>query len=307
MKAVIATAAVLTAIAAPAAAQDVEIRDAVARVVVIPENRADIAVEVIPGRGLPPLKVTRRGNDVLIDGELHENRRNQSWNCSGGGGYWSPAETPPGDMTVRVRGRDPIRVADAPLVTIRTPMDVDVSVGGAVWGAVGRAGSVSFENMGCGNWTFANVSGELETSLKGSGDIRAGTSGSLEVSLMGSGEVQAGATGEAETSIMGSGNIRLAAARDLEANIMGSGDITVGRVEGPVEANIPGSGNIVVEGGRTPNLNANIMGSGDIVFRGQAGNVSANIMGSGDVRVNSASGSVNQRHMGSGRVRVGSR
>lgn len=307
MKAVIATAAVLAAIAAPAVAQDVEIRDAVARVVVIPENRTDIAVEVIPGRGLPPLRVTRRGNDVLIDGELHENRRNQSWNCSGGGAYWSPAETPPGDLTVRVRGRDPIRVADAPLVTIRTPMDVDVSVAGAVWGAVGRAGTVSFENMGCGNWTFANVSGELETSLLGSGDIRTGTSGAFEARLMGSGNIQAGATGDAELSIMGSGNIRLAAARQLDASIMGSGDITAGRVDGPVDANIPGSGNIVVEAGRTPRLDANIPGSGNVIFRGQAGDVSATIPGSGDVRVDSASGSVNQRPMGSGRVRIGSR
>jgi len=307
MKTVFATAvaACVLGAAAPALAQDVIIRDAVARVVVIPEARADIAVEIIPGKGLPNPTVTRRGNDVRIEGGLHRNTRNQSWSCSNGGGYWSPTEAPPASAVVRVRGREPIRLADAPLITVRTPMEADVSVGGAVWGAVGRAGAVTFENLGCGNWTFANVAGELEMSLKGSGDVRAGTSGQLDVDLMGSGDIQAGATGDAEVAIMGSGDIRVGATRDLEAMIMGSGDITVARVDGAVEASLPGSGNIVVGGGRATSLDANIMGSGDIEMRGQAGDVKANIMGSGDIRVASASGSVDQRTMGSGRVRIG--
>lgn len=310
MKPALAAAFALLGIATipvPALAGEITLRDAVARVVVIPENRTDIVVEIQPGSAdVPPLTVTRRGDDMVIDGQLHRNSRSQSWSCSGTRrGYWSPTDTPPGDLVVRVRGREPIRVADAPIVTIRTPMDVDVDVSGAVWGAVGRARSVSFENSGCGNWTFGNVGGELGVVTKGSGDIRAGTSGSLNASIAGSGNITAGATGSAEANIMGSGNIRLTQTRELDASIMGSGNIVAARVDGTVEANIPGSGNIVVEAGRASRLNANIMGSGDIDFRGGAGDVSANIMGSGDIRVASASGSVNQSRMGSGRVTIG--
>ena len=73
MKTVLIAAAALTAsaAAAPASAAEVEIRNAVARVVVIVEDRRDVAVEVTQGRaGLPTLQVRRQGRDVRIDGGL---------------------------------------------------------------------------------------------------------------------------------------------------------------------------------------------------------------------------------------------
>ena len=66
-----ASAVVAACAAAPATAAEVEIRNAVARVVVIVEDREDVGVEVTQGASrLPRIEVQRRGRDVRIDGGL---------------------------------------------------------------------------------------------------------------------------------------------------------------------------------------------------------------------------------------------
>ena len=171
--ALIAAAAVAAltglAAAAPASAGEVEIRNAVARVVVIVEDRQDIAVEVTQGRSrLPAVQVRRNGRDVEIDGGL---RRNGLWgrgdgirNCNSGR---ADAAQPGQGATVEVRDLGRIRLEDAPLIILRTPRNVDVSAGGAVFGAVGRgARSVELDSGGCGGWTIANVDGDLELGVR---------------------------------------------------------------------------------------------------------------------------------------------
>ncbi len=291
MKSLLTTAAVavlaLGAAAAPAAAKEaseVRVRNAVARMVVIVENRADTVVEVQQGSaGLPALRVTRSGDELRIDGGLG---RNAIRNCRSGAAGGQPGE----GASVEVRGQGQVNVSSAPLIVVRTPSRVDVEIkdNSAVFGAIGRgASSVSLASAGCGDWTIANTEGEIELALAGSGDIRLGSSRSLEVSLAGSGNVSSGAT------------------RSLEANIAGSGDISVARLDGPLDANIAGSGDITVAGGAVGQVSANIVGSGDVAVRGPVAGVSANVMGSGDVVVQSVSGSVERHVMGSGRVRVG--
>lgn len=310
--AVVATAASIAVIGAaalaspaPAVAQSqpkVEIGHAVARMVVIVEDRQDVSVEIDGGAsGLPRPTVQRRGNVWRIDGELG---RNATRRCNAGS---SQARQPGDGASVEVAGRGRIDVAAAPLIVVRTPRRVDVNVhDGAVFGAVGRgAASVGINNGGCGHWTIANVSGPLALSIQGSGDMRAGTSTKLAANIMGSGDIYAGETGDVAANIMGSGDLSVGPSRALDANIMGSGDMRLVRVNGPVSANVMGSGNIVVEGGRASSLSASIPGSGDIDFRGQAGAISATILGSGDIVVASSNGPIAQRTLGSGRVRVG--
>ena len=303
----IASIAVLgaAALAGPVRADDtpeVQVRHAVARMVVIVEDRADVAVEIEGGTtGLPRPVVTRRGRDVRIDGDLGRSATRQ---CSAGS---SQARQPGQGASVEVRGKGRVDLAAAPLIVVRTPRQVSVNVeDGAVFGAIGRgAASVELNNGGCGHWIVANVGGPLALSITGSGDMRAGTSTKLAANIMGSGDLYAGTTGDVAANIMGSGDMVVGAGRALDANIMGSGDINIARVNGPVSANIMGSGNIVVAGGQTSSLSATIPGSGDIDFRGQAGAVSASIMGSGDIHVASSNGPISQHTMGSGRVRVG--
>lgn len=249
----------------------VTIKDAVARVEVIVEDRADTVVSVAAGAsGLPALNVDRRGDRIVIDGGL----KNDIRNCSADG--------------VDVRGHGRVRLADAPVITIRSPRKVLVKAGGAVAGTIGAGGAdVSLGSAGCGDWQVGDATGELNVSVAGSGDVVAGRSAALNANVAGSGDIKAGAT------------------RELAGNIAGSGMIEVASVDGPIAANIAGSGDIRVLAGQASSLSANVMGSGDVDFRGRAADVSANVAGSGDIRVAEASGSVKQRAVGSGRVIIG--
>ncbi|WP_428149000.1 GIN domain-containing protein [Brevundimonas sp.] len=285
-----ASVALLAALgaAAPASARDgaeVSVRRAAARMVVIVENRTDVAVEIEDGSAdLPRPSVTRVGNEIRIDGGLG---RNPIRNCHGGA---DNARQPGEGASVELRGHGRVELSAAPLIVIRTPPRVDVNIEGdaAVFGFVGRgATSVELGNAGCGDWTVANVAGPLEVSLVGSGSIRAGSSESVSASLAGSGDILVGPT------------------NSLEANIAGSGDVSAATVHGSVEASIAGSGNVRVRSGDVGTVEANIVGSGDVEIAGRAASVEASVMGSGDVRVAAVQGSVSQSVMGSGRVRIG--
>ena len=257
-----------------AQAATVEVRDAVARVVVTPEARSDIRVEMLTTNPSLPLSVRTRGDAVIIDGDLDRKIRS----CSSRGGR----------SNVSVSGVGEVSYADLPQVVIRTPMDVDLKVGGAVFGAVGRSQSLKISNAGCGEWTIANVAGGVEASQAGSGDMRMGSTGSAVLRVAGSGDV-------AVRQVSGS----------LEADVAGSGDVRVAQVTGPsLEARVAGSGDITVDDGRVDAMSATVAGSGDVRFNGEAGALKASIIGSGDIRVRQVRGSVERSVMGSGDVRV---
>jgi len=289
-----AIVAVVAAMAAPAFAKDgpeVEIDHAVARVAVIVEDRADIAVEVQQGSsGLPAIQVTRVGNEVRIDGGLRRrgflNRRDSIQDCRSGP---DNAQRPGDGASVEVRDHGRINISDAPLIVIRTPRQVDVSASGAVFGSVGRgASSVELGSSGCGNWNVANTDGPVSLSIAGSGDIRAGTSTSLDISIAGSGSTTAGAT------------------RGLEVAIAGSGDVVVARIDGPMDVSVAGSGDVLVRDGTSPKVDISIAGSGDVNFGGVAVDVDLSILGGGDVTIARATGAVSRSIAGSGDIRIGS-
>jgi hypothetical protein len=292
MKVILLSAVAVAAIAGPALAKDpqVEIEHAVARVVVIVEDRADIGVEIEQGSSrLPELRVERSGDVVRIDGGL--GRRMAGFrvgdsirNCRSG-----PDSTRPGQgASVEVRNLGRVNLEDAPLIVIRSPRQVNIDAGGAVFGSIGRgATSVDMGNGGCGDWVIANTDGPVDASMGGSGALTVGTSRSLDASLGGSGSLTAGATGRLDLSIGGSGEAMIA-----EAN--GDTDIAIG-----------GSGEVAIRRGRIPNLDISVAGSGDIDFGGTAGDVSVAIAGSGDVRIAEATGSVSRSVVGSGDIRIG--
>ena len=315
----VAAASAALALAGVAHAGEVEIRDAVARVVVIPEDRTDIAVEIEHGSStLDRLTVTRRGSDIIIDGGLSGSAVR---NCTSGP---ANARQPGEGARVEVRGHGTINVSDAPLVVVRTPRDVDVDAGrsggrsrllgivrggsgGAVFGSIGRgASSIELGNRGCGDWTVANTDGDLDISNSGSGTIRAGTSRTLDLAIGGSGAVRTGATGDAEIAIGGSGSANVASAASTDIRIGGSGDVTLGRITGPdLDIAIGGSGEVTINGGEAANVDIRIGGSGDVRFDGRAGDVNVSVAGSGDVWIAEATGSVNRSIAGSGDVRIG--
>lgn len=296
MKPVIASAimAAVAGVAAPAFASpgpEVEIHNAVARVAVLIEDRADVVVEVDQGTSsLPPIAVSRVGNEIRIDGGLRRqgllNRGDSIRDCRSGP---ASAQRPGDGASVEVRDLGRINIADAPLIVIRTPRHVNVSASGAVFGSVGRgAAAVDLGLAGCGNWNVANTEGPVSVSIGGSGDVRAGTSTALDISIAGSGSVTAGAT------------------RAVDVAIGGSGDVAVARIDGPLQVAIAGSGDVLIRGGRSPDVSISIAGSGDVKFDGVAGDVDVSIAGGGDVNIARATGSVSRSIVGSGDIRIGS-
>lgn len=292
MKIILLSAVAAAAIAGPALAMDpqVEIEHAVARVVVIVEDRADIGVEIQQGASrLPALRVDRHGDTVHIDGGL--GRRMSGFrvgdsvrDCRSG-----PDRTRPGQgASVEVRNLGRINLDDAPLIVIRSPRHVNIDAGGAVYGSIGRgATSVDMGNGGCGDWVIANTDGPVDASMGGSGELTVGTSRSLEAALGGSGRLTAGATGR------------------LDLSMGGSGEAMIAQVDGDTDIAIGGSGEVAIRRGRIPNLDVSIGGSGDVDFGGTAGDVSVSIAGSGDIRIAEATGSISRSVVGSGDIRIG--
>ncbi|WP_066684364.1 GIN domain-containing protein [Caulobacter sp. CCH9-E1] len=278
MRAMTTLAVLAAAISAAGVAQaepSVKIKDAVARVVIIPENRSDVKVEFLTTNASLPLTVRNEGDKVVVDGDLRMSRIN---GCNSRNGKTS----------VRVRGVGEVAYENIPQVAIRTPMDVRVGAGGAVFGDIGRSDSVELGNAGCGNWTIANTRGKLEVSQAGSGDTRTGSASSAEISIAGSGDVSTQAI-----------------AGDLEANIAGSGDVSAASIGGKLEGNIAGSGDIMVAGGRSRAVEVSVMGSGDVTFKGEADQVEVSVMGSGDVRIAKVNGPIKKHVAGSGDVIIG--
>src|SRR5215469_16886996 len=128
--AVIAGLGALSAGAA-AAAPSIEIRDAVARVTVIPEDRSDVKVEMLTTNRDLPLQVRQSGSGVTIDGGLYHRIRD----CHARG------ENP----TVWVRGVGRVDYKDMPQVVIHAPKAVSLETNGAIVGSVGRSASLDMD------------------------------------------------------------------------------------------------------------------------------------------------------------------
>jgi hypothetical protein len=266
-------AAIASAVGARAAPR-VEIRGAAAHVVVIPEARTDIVVSVIGASSRFPLKISRSDEVTFIDGDVGHRVRG--------------CPLVDGKPGVRIRGIGQVEGDSLPRLAIHTPMNVKITTGDGVSGAIGRANSLDFENRGCGQWTIANVRGNLR------------------VNEIGSGGARAGGAGTADLSVAGAGVIAMRAIRGpLTAVSSGAGAITVDSVSGVVIVRIAGSGSVGVNGGIASQLNVSIAGSGAARFGGEARSVNASVTGPGYVSIARATGPVTRRLFGAGQILVG--
>lgn len=271
---VLTAASALALIAGAANAATVEVKDAVARVVVIPEARQDIKVEFLTTNPSLPLRVRSAGGKTIVDGDL--DRKIKSCHSEGG------------KARVYVAGVGDIAYEDMPQIVVRMPKDAKVEAGGAVFGTVGKTNSLELSNAGCGDWTLGNVAGKLSINVAGSGDTHTGSSGEAVLRVAGSGDVSTQA-------ING----------PLEISVAGSGDVNVTSVAGPLSVKIAGSGDVNIRAGKASEMEASIAGSGNVDFDGVAGSLNAKIAGSGDVHVKSVTGEVSKAIVGSGNVSVG--
>ena len=136
---------------------------------------------------------------------------------------------------------------------------------------------------------FVTVVKLNKLSIAGSGDVIFKSkliTGELEISLSGSGDIQCAdlAADELEINIAGSGDIVLGgiAKEELEINIAGSGDVKAENLETKMaEVNIAGSETAKVWA--SEELETNIVGSGDVYYKGKP-LVNAETMGSGSTK-----------------------
>jgi hypothetical protein len=270
----LAAGAALTAGAAQAAS--VEIRDAVARVTVVPENRSDVRVEVVSPHAQLPIQVRTEGSRTIVDGGLRKRIRDCDRDQDKG--------------RVRVQDVGDVRWDEVPRIVIRTPRDVAVSANGAVAGEIGRSGSLQLSNSGCSHWTVADVAGAATIRESGAGSVRMGAADWLVVHLSGAGSVRAG-------------RVR----QGMDAHLSGAGGVNVQEFSGPMDASVSGVGKVKVASGRATLLRANVSGVGGVDFDGVADSLDASISGLGGVRVKSVTGDVRKSVSGIGRVSIGDR
>lgn len=272
--AIAAAAGALAAAGAASAGPSVEVRDAVARVTVVPEDRADIKVEMLTTNASLPLEVRTVGSQTVIDGGLRHRIRD----CHTRGDHPS----------AMVRGVGEIRYENMPQVVIHAPKAVVVQTDGAVYGAVGRAASLSLDNSGCSAWTVADVAGDVTVHGSGAGSVRMGSAERLQAHLSGAGSLTA-------TQVR----------QGLDAELSGAGSVNVDSLSGPMDARVSGVGHVKVAQGRVGVLHASVSGVGSVEFGGEAQSLDASISGMGGIRVKSVSGQVSKSVSGMGHVTVG--
>jgi hypothetical protein len=267
------------ALFAPAQAASLEIKNAAATVVIIPEARSDVSVEVVGGDKRLVLKQSQLGGKVILDGGIRNVQCTSKvklvvndWSATR---FWAS-------------GIGSFDRSSLPKIIAHVPLDAKISASGAVFGSIGRSQGLRLEHTGCGDWTIANVEGALKLSQAGSGDTQIGTVGSAEVEIAGSGDVSLAS-----------------AAKGLDVEIAGSGDVSAQAVDGPLRVSIAGSGGVDIKGGAVSKLDVSIAGSGDVHFGGTAASGAFSIAGSGDIAVHKVSGPVRRSVMGSGDISIG--
>jgi hypothetical protein len=275
MRLAIAAVAAFGALCAGAAsaAPSIEIRDAVVRVVVIPEDRADVKVEVLTTNRDLPLQVRETGSGAVIDGGLYHRIRD----CH------AREENP----SVSVRGVGRVEYKDMPQIVIHAPKALTLETNGAVFGAIGRSASVDIDNSGCSAWTVADVAGDAVLRDSGVGALRLGQAGRLDVRMSGASNVHATRVG------------------GLDATLSGAGGLTVNELNGPMRASVSGVGRIRVLQGEAGAVRAAVSGVGGVDFGGRAQSLDAQVSGIGGVRVKTVTGQVTKSVSGIGHVTVG--
>jgi hypothetical protein len=173
-------------------------------------------------------------------------------------------------------------------VAIHTPRAVAIDASGAVYGSVGRSGSLDLENSGCSAWTIADVAGDTTLRESGAGSVRMGSTGKLDVRLSGAGSVHA-------TQVR----------HGLDATVSGAGGVTIDNLTGAMQAHLTGVGHIKVAQGRVSAIRASISGVGGVDFGGQAESLDASISGFGGIRVKTVTGAVTKSISGGGHVTIG--
>lgn len=222
-----------------------------ARVLVIPENRPDIAAAFENPGDSSAFQVARRGADVAVTGGVKAS------------GCASSAE-------------------GLPTIILRTPLSVEIRAEGAVVGAVSGAESLILTQDGCGAWTLTGASQDLWLAQQGPGQIAVAKAGRVRAAVDGSGEITVRhAEGGLDGFIHGEGRIRAGQVdAQLDADVRGRGRIEIeSGFVGRARAFVQGRG-LIRDRGAIGGLTAHTRHGGTI----QATQVRGAVIGRGEVQ-----------------------
>jgi hypothetical protein len=270
-------------------ADRIRLRHIAARVVVTPEDRTDVSIEIDNPGGAPTPEISLSDGRLTVDGHL----RGRVGECT--------------DEGADLRGYGFVSHDQMPLITIRAPRQLDLAITGAGTAEIGDTQSLELDLNGCADVTAGAVAGEANLDLNGSGDVVIGPSQAAYVDINGAGSARIEAVrGDSDVEVNGSGRVTLAhvtGSFSMESRGSGMVEVLAGEV---TEADIElfGSGQVTI-GAPIQTLRVNIFGSGDVDAPVAVGDLDADIFGSGDVRVQSVTGTMRQEVRGSGEVRVG--
>jgi len=212
-----------------------------------------------------------------------------------------------------------------PKIKITAPETAHVIIDDSViFGEIGTIGSADLRIRSCGDLELADVTGELDLKISGSGDVSMDNAGPATVSVSGSGDLTGGNFASLDLSVSGSGDVEIddvVGFADISTG--GSGDVEIGEIGGGLEyrgsgsSNLDadsvtgdlnirtsGSGDVSIEGGKVGTLKIVSSGSSNVEFDGDAVDIEARAGGSSDVYVNRPSGTLQTSDSGSGDVHV---
>lgn len=212
-----------------------------------------------------------------------------------------------------------------PQITITAPDTTLVIIKDAViFGEFGTIGSADLEIRSCGDIQLADVTGDMDLKISGSGDVSMENAGPATVSVSGSGDFEGGDFASLDLSVSGSGDIEIEDVLGFaDITTRGSGDVELGEVGGGLEyrgsgsANLEadsvtgnlylktsGSGDIDIDDGDVKTLTISASGSSNVEYDGESVDAETHASGSSDVYINRPSGSLQSSDGGSGDVHI---
>lgn len=276
-----------TAVASPALATDITIRDFVGIVTII-DGTDGVDVR---SAGDKPADISDSDGDIRIDGLTSReerakacNRRGMSWNFDFNG----------------KESKGSTRLDGYPNIQISVPDGSNLYIEDSyVWlDSKIRLTEADLEMGGCFDIDMDAVE-TLRLEKSGSGDIDIGEAGTLRMEKSGSGDMDVGRVGPLNIEKSGSGDIdidRVNGPVSIEKS--GSGDIDIGVLTGSLELDRSGSGDVAVDDGDVSLLRVRSSGSGDVDINAAVGDAFVRASGSTDVYVKSIQGSLEQSTSG---------
>ena len=219
-------------------AAELDLKDVIAEVRIIPGNRGDFAISVAnPHPALPQMRISRTADGLIVDGGLR--RRLKSCGMMG---------------RIGVKDGPTLSKNNLPQITVRAPRSFAVRASGYVRGHIGAAQAVSLHAEGCGNWDVGQTAQRLDIHVEGVSNIDAAPAQAASLSLEGVGDIDvASVNGPLDTSVEGVGHIHVKGGRAtaMRAQLEGMGGIRFDGVADTLDASAEGMGSISVPNTRT--------------------------------------------------------